>query len=246
MNTITYPELQVEVADFLGLGRDPAAWSDADVQRIDRVIQDGYRLFLFPPPLSAGGKSHRWSFLTPSATITTEADKTTYDLPNDFAHLAGGLVYEGQPHPQVVVVGEYQVRQVLRYGAKGLPRYACVVPVIGGGTSPLKWQLMLAPTPAGAHTLRYRYVVLTAELSQEKPYPLCGPQHSSTLILACRAQAELAVAREQGAQWQAFMVRLAASIAQDQQAFPELVLHDEGQRLLPPERYVTVGGRMPG
>jgi len=76
--SLTLEDLRDEVADFLRWGDGDYSALEvggAEQDRIDRIIRRGLRLFLNPPPLRSldgtNAAAHRWSFVTPSAEIST-------------------------------------------------------------------------------------------------------------------------------------------------------------------------------
>jgi len=81
--SITYEELQREVANVLGFGLQN--WDDDEYAMIDRYIQSGLRMFYSPAPLD--GKTHQWSFMRPIAEITTTAPYSTGTI-----EIASGVV----------------------------------------------------------------------------------------------------------------------------------------------------------
>jgi len=74
--SIGYTEISVDVADFLGYGITSANWSTRATQDINRALDDGVRRFLLAvDPRSM--KQYGWSFLKPTATLTTVAPYST-------------------------------------------------------------------------------------------------------------------------------------------------------------------------
>jgi hypothetical protein len=71
--SLNFPELQKEVSDRgLGWGRTIGSLSAEQLELVQSIINSGLRQFLFPPPL--GGRSHRWSFLSPVTTMMAWTD----------------------------------------------------------------------------------------------------------------------------------------------------------------------------
>jgi len=75
--SITYDQLAVEVAVFLGYSATDTDWTAAQVAEIDRYIQAGIRQFYYPPAVDGIEAGYEWSFLSPTTTIDTEE---TYDI----------------------------------------------------------------------------------------------------------------------------------------------------------------------
>lgn len=86
--TITYEELQREVANVLGFGLQN--WDDDEYAMIDRYIQSGLRMFYSPAPLD--GKTHQWSFMRPMGEISTTAPYSTgtIEIASGVVTLTGG------------------------------------------------------------------------------------------------------------------------------------------------------------
>lgn len=93
--SLTYDEIQVEVGRYLGYDILAAGWAVANptlVAEIDRVIQAGYRQFLYPPSIAGVEAGYEWSFLKPTTTITTIApyDTGTVEVATTTCTLTGG------------------------------------------------------------------------------------------------------------------------------------------------------------
>lgn len=65
-----YDTLRRRVGDYLGKSLDPDDWSQNDFDRIEDIIDAGYRQFLHPPPLPNERVSWQWTFLRPLASMT--------------------------------------------------------------------------------------------------------------------------------------------------------------------------------
>lgn len=74
---VSYDTLRVAIADFLGIGRDAAAWGTDDIARLDAVIRSALNQVYFPRQTAQNGVVHLWSFLRPLAQLTTSAPYTT-------------------------------------------------------------------------------------------------------------------------------------------------------------------------
>ncbi len=61
----TFTTLQVAVGDFLGFGRDTAAWTSDETDRVEEVLQSGIREFY---------TAHDWSFLKHITSIVLWSD----------------------------------------------------------------------------------------------------------------------------------------------------------------------------
>lgn len=69
-----YDVLRRRVGDFLGKSMDADDWSQNDFDRVNDVIDAGYRQFLHPPILPNDRMAHEWSFLRPLGTLSLWGD----------------------------------------------------------------------------------------------------------------------------------------------------------------------------
>jgi len=74
---VTYDVLLKRVAHELGLSWNDATWSTEERRKIDMLVHQGLRQFYTPPPLPKEKYSHEWSFLKPTATLSTIAPYDT-------------------------------------------------------------------------------------------------------------------------------------------------------------------------
>ena len=73
---ITYDDLRLALAHFLGLSLTEGDWTDDEETILDMIIKRGLRQFYFPPPVN-NEEPYEWSFLKPVVTITTIAPYST-------------------------------------------------------------------------------------------------------------------------------------------------------------------------
>lgn len=74
--TLSYQTLRRRIGLYLGLNRDSSYWTDDEESDVTDVIQEGLQKFYFPLDPRTG-RSHRWSFLYPMASITTSGAYST-------------------------------------------------------------------------------------------------------------------------------------------------------------------------
>jgi len=74
--SISYPDLQAEVGQFLGVGRTPGNFGADDDSLIDAIIQSGVRRVYYPQAAKGIEEGYEWSFLRPSSTLYLGADGT--------------------------------------------------------------------------------------------------------------------------------------------------------------------------
>jgi len=197
--SIDYVALLKAVALFLDMSTDSDDWTDEQEELLDTIVQDGYRLFLYPPAvegLPAQFIGYEWSFLKPVTTITTTADDEDQDLPDDFGRLvsAGFTFASGTNAPFESVladVGEGYIRErrVLTTSS-GRPKFAAIRTKAGAGATGQRKEVLWHPTPDAAYVLAYRYEAYTGSLDETNKYPLGGMKHAALVKLACLATAE--------------------------------------------------------
>lgn len=211
---LTLHSLRAEVADFLGIGRDAANWSADEIARLDSYIASGLRSFYYPPSVQ-GERPHQWSFFKPVYTLTLTVGTSAYDMPADFAYLAGPVTLsDGTRQWSVRLAGETQVRGAALL-ASTVPRYVAVVPKVSTGAAEQGYQLLVSPPPDVAYVLTFRYAVMPQAFSTYRPVPLGGAVHAETIREACLAAAETDADDTVGAHAAKFEQRLTASIQQD-------------------------------
>ena len=209
--TATYNDLMTAIQD---------AYKDfTDAALLARMIKEAYLMFLYPPDVLGKG-SHVWSFLSPSATLTLEANDYDYDLPATFGGIVGNqIVLQSTTDyydPVRIVTPEQIHRMRLGVSTTSVPNYAAVQPkpfVAGTGS---RWELIVYPTPDATYTAGYRFNV-NPDAVVAGEYPIGGPQHALTIRAACRAKAEQK--RSGGARghyYLEFVDCLRASIQQDE------------------------------
>ena len=77
INTLdaTFTTLKVDIADFLGWKRNTegagTAWSTDTGNRLNSIIKAGMRSVYYPANLNKDGAIYEWSFMFPTATLTT-------------------------------------------------------------------------------------------------------------------------------------------------------------------------------
>jgi len=216
--TLTYTNLLALVGEFMGVGRTPTGESLA---KVNDAIDKGYRQFL-NPIVPGQKKAHRWSFLTPVASITLAAGDYDYPLPDDFGGLMGTFTYPANTTSETIqVTGEGRIRELRAQNPwSGRPRLAALRPV-AVTLSSSRFEVIFWPTPATVEAVTYRYSRLLNRLGVTNLYPVGGAQHSETILECCLAAAEQMWDDQQGLHKQASIERLAASILFDRSQGPD-------------------------
>lgn len=222
--SVQYSDLTRDVGIFLGYGSDSDDWSENETAEVDRVVQEGYRQFLYPPAVEGIQPGYEWSFLKPVTTITTTEDDGDQDLPDDFGRLVQGFTFPAGTGyvPILADVGEGKIREQRQlWDQTGRPKIAGIRIKAGTGTTGQRKEVMWYPTPDDAYTLTYRYEAFVGKLTSENCYPLGGMKHSSLLTESCLAVAESRINDEQGVHTDLFMRLLASSIIRDKNEGPK-------------------------
>lgn len=218
--SLSYDDLRSEIAQLLGFSRTYTDWTTGQAAVIASLLNSGLRQFYFPPP--AGGKDiPPWSFMQPVLSLQTTANKSDYDLPDDFGGFAGALTFKSDSNRNysLPLIGEGMIRDYrARDGSvtTGRPRYAAVRPKpIVDGQYGQRYELLLYEAPDAAYTLQGAYTILPSALSTTNRYPYGGPVHAETILESCLACVEEKLDDAQGLHAKKFMERLAASAAHD-------------------------------
>lgn len=216
--SISYNELLQAVATFLGYSPDVLDLSCAQLDEVDRVVQSGVRQFYYPPAAAEGVEAgYQWTFLSPTASITTVADEGVQDLPDDFGRLLGVFHYDAAAyHSPIVQTSEARIQAMLSRDADaGAPVFACVRHRTQESGDGHRFEVAWWPVPNDAYTLEYRYEAFSGKLSAANPYPLGGMRYAELLTESCLAIAEQRANDERGQHTEAFLSLLRAGIAMD-------------------------------
>jgi hypothetical protein len=218
---LTMDDLKAGIADHLGYTRDSSAWTARHTEQIEASLNEGLRQAYFPPIVPGMAYPHRWTFMTPTMTLNTVADKTEYDLPENLFMIDGDVVIEtSSPIPATSLVKMVSpekllmLRQQIEYSSS--PAFCATRSKLDPGFSSPRQELMIYPTPDDEYPLVFKYSLTPEALSADAPYPLGGTQHSSMILASCRAAADaLYNDNPRGGTWEEFMTKLTVSIAID-------------------------------
>lgn len=132
-----FEEIRIEVADFLGYGRSSSGWDSDTSSRLAAIIKAGVHQFYFPPKIQADKDPHKWSFLTPVASLTTEETYSTgtVEVSNNVCTLTGGTWPTWAATNGRLTIGstEYPIS-----GKDGIYLYVSGVDVAAGATFTLE------------------------------------------------------------------------------------------------------------
>jgi len=222
--SLTYADLMDEIAYFL-FGKAADDLTDDQEAVCDRVVNAGYRQFLYPPAIDGIRPGYEWSFLQPTTTITTEETEegsgiylADQDLPDDFGRLIDGFTFEAdaQVPPVLADVGEGKIRRLrAQFDETSRPRVAGIRIKASDYTEGQRREVLWYPRPDAEYTLSYRYEALVDKLTALADYPLGAMKHAETLRLSCLAMADARVNDAYGVHWDNFSRAIVASVARD-------------------------------
>jgi hypothetical protein len=177
---LTYWDLVAEVGDFLGVTTSP---TDADMLLVMRLIESGYRQYLFPPVLPNEKVAHKWSFMAPTTTLALTAADYDYDLPSTFGGLVGSFSYAADiTSLQIQLVPEPMIRELRAASSQsGDPYMVAIRPKTYARETGTRYEAIFYPTPSTARTLTYRFAVLLEKLGKPRVSGSCTIGASSTL-----------------------------------------------------------------
>lgn len=231
--SLTITQLKAEVGDYLGYGRGAETygeetWTTAKANDIQSCVESGLRRVYFQA-MTPAGTLHRWSFLSPVASVNLASGSRYADLPEDFGGVLDGRVAVNSTSGgflPVKLVNEAMVRQA--YAATpsvtGRPAWVALEPL--RGTQPsrgTRYRLYVYPEPNDDYELRLNYSILPDYLTAANPYPYGGAQHAETFKAACRAAAERLRDNAIGPEDAYYRECLTTSIERDGQTKPQSV-----------------------
>lgn len=195
--SITYSDLQREVAVFLGWPRTVGDWNSDNSADFTYLLKRGLRMFYFPP--GEGDKPrYEWTFMRSTGTVTLATGTSAYDLADDF----GGVILdrtctfaEDSGNRALLKISEDAIRKNQAMASDtGVPKYYAVRPKAHSATTGQRWEMLVYPTPSSssnASVLTFRYVAIPDVLTSVNKYPVGGGQYSEVILAAVLAAAEM-------------------------------------------------------
>lgn len=219
-------DLVVEVAAYLGWGRTSSAWDADQLATLASLVRSGLRAFYFPPPIPPMTQGWEWSFLRPTVMITLLSGAESTVFPDDFGGLDGDLAFSGTDSALPVEMpdtgaGSIYQKRALYPTTTGRPQMSAIVPK--KKTTDVRGQrfeLIYWPKPDRDYHIILPYFIVPDALTAAHPYHYGGAAHAETILESCLAQAELKLDDARAIHQQAFLERLAASIAVDRRFKP--------------------------
>jgi hypothetical protein len=212
---VSYSELVRHVARFLGYSEN---LSESQVQIVDVIIQSGVRQFYHPPAVNGVEGGYEWSFMRPHVSMSLEAGKSTYTLPDGFGRLAGDFYFSTPAigRQSIVLTSEYRINALAQQDdSPGVPRLASIRYKENMGQHGQAQEVTFYPTPVREFEIHFSFTAYTGRLSINSQYPLGGPQHSELVIESCLAIAEQRENDERGVHTERFENLLASAVADD-------------------------------
>ena len=249
--SLGYPEISVEVAEFLGYGRTSGNWTTDQTSHITSAMDAGLRRFLNPLDRRTN-RAYSWSFLQSTGTVTTADDDAEYDLADDFGTMRGEMTFSADSgYAPPMQIGESEIRTLQSQSDQsGHPEYYAIRRKTFDGTGGQRSEVVFYPEPDGVYTLTYAYYVLAdTQLRSGTPYPLGGMVHAETILSACLMMAERQRKTEIGVWAEDYAERLQASIEYDKKQWPRFLGkaldHSDDAGYMSRNYYVTVNGVQP-
>lgn len=223
---IDYFYLQRQVGQYLKYGFSSAEWDDEQVLAVDEILDEGCRLYYFPPvlrePFATGTLHvHEWSFMRPTFRLKTVAAQRRYPLPPTWERPIGNMSNQDANatfYLPIMFSSASRLRHLDNLeNFTSYPRIAAVEPGESTGEAAQQLILVLHPTPDAEYNLEVQYQAHARKLSPQQPFPLGGQPHGPGILAAVMAVAELRATGQEGTYHSQFMSKLAANVARDHQ-----------------------------
>lgn len=160
-------------------------------------LNEGYARVLrgaYPDP-SQQMPAHIWTCLRPWATLAIVAGTTDYTLPADFNGIEDVPIHPlvtGVDMPEWRRVTPEEVARQLRDDVTADEPYLFAIsPITFTAATGQRWEISVFPTPANARTVKYRYTIEAATLTDAAVYPVGGNILNAAVLQAGLAAWEL-------------------------------------------------------
>jgi hypothetical protein len=185
---LTFSDIYTKVSEFLGTGSSPTG---AKLTKAKNLTYRGYRRFLFPKFVRTG-RAHTWSFLRQDGTLSTEAGKYEYPLPEHFEWFWYPPQFsKNSNYPQIKPVTMQQLLQLRSsHTSNSYPQFWSL------GTMPFdvsvgtRYKLVIHPPANQVELIHFGYVIEPDKPTADAEY-FIGSAADSECILECAlAEAE--------------------------------------------------------
>ena len=122
----------------------------------------------------------------------------------------------------LVEVSEGQIRQYQSTAdLDDYPTHFAIRPKSFDGTSGMRWEMLLYPTPTAVKTMSYAYRMFVPQLRSATGYPVGGMRMGEAVLYACLGEAELIKNSEYGVNYDVYMKqKLPDAIREDARLHP--------------------------
>lgn len=213
---ISYDELMVAVADFLG--RPLSVMTDDEKAKVDSFIQSGIRNFYYPPKMEGVDESFEWSFLKQKGGIALAPGTASYVLPDGFGRILGQITWADRVRTSIPVIPYGELMKFSASGEKGTPRFASVISRRDFGSKGQRKEIFFYPVPDEAGEVTFVCDADDGRIGEERPYPLGGAMFSEVILESCLAVAEQRANDEAGLHTSNFNRLLVSAIERDRKS----------------------------
>lgn len=213
-------QLLAVIGQAMGIGANPDTWTHGELSKATESLRSGLRRFYDPPVIPGERNKHLWSFLEPVRVINLEAEKHTYDLPEDFAMLSGNLTYAPGTtvlYPEIKEIAESDIRYRLQHTvATGRPSVCATRVKDSAEDGKVLYEILFYPIPDQDYEVSIKYRFNPLNMASDVALPMGGQPHAQTIIEACLAAVE-DYGGAPGVHSKRFMESLYSSISHDRQ-----------------------------
>jgi len=176
----SFSELYKDVLEYQGAGRDST--DAAKIAKAKRRVNDAYRKFL----------ALDWGFLIKQATLKVDAEKDTYELPDDYAVIK--TPFKCFPNTSFVNPTEETISRIweyqMYYPQNGVPihyTFSNSYDVKVG----VRCNVIFYPVPSQTIEYKYEYKIFTNILTEDTDIPCCPANISHVLAEFCLTEVEM-------------------------------------------------------
>lgn len=192
---LTFKEVYVKVAEYLGLGSSPTG---TDLTTVKDIVKRAYREFLMPIDASTG-TVYRWHFLQRTTTLSCVSGVDTYDLPTGFSRLVIPFTHTTPlSYNPVEKDLEYMYLIKSQTTGNGYPVWFAIKVDEFDQVTGQKTQVVFYPTPSSSFDYYYTYLVTPPAPVNDDEF-FIGDEYASECILEkSLAVAEISKHDEEG------------------------------------------------
>lgn len=217
--SVSYNDLMSAVADFLG--RPLSLMDETERQKVDSFVQSGVRNFYYPPKMEGVDVGYEWTFRRMRGNVSTQSGISSYVLPDGMGHVLGQITYEGMVEPGIPVIPYGELVRMQSTDKSGKPRFAAVISRRDFSTKGQRKEMHFFPVPDAEYSFVFECDTDDGKLSDERPYPLGGPEYAELITESCLAVAEQRANDEAGLHTDNFNRLLVSAISRDRKSSPQ-------------------------